>query len=168
MGIGIRRRRSATAYSQRAPRTDCGSYFAAGFCIYCGRHGDECSFSSCYLWLVFLFRRYDRQFLSVTSGSSRIHTPILIVNPLPVDENIQLSFIANHSTRPRDYSPFFACCLTPFHISVLMLNPSLLFPPIHDPTHLHSTCTVQSSFGSGRTLDCNMEPAVDVISSHGD
>ena len=28
--------------------SDCSFYFAAGFCIHCGHHSDNCNFSSCY------------------------------------------------------------------------------------------------------------------------
>jgi len=43
------------------PRTDCRYYFVASFCIYCGRHKDDCNFSS-KQWRVWLSAQLCRIF----------------------------------------------------------------------------------------------------------
>jgi len=43
-GIGVCKCISATANPRRDPWTDCGSGFAAGFCIFCGRRRDDGNF----------------------------------------------------------------------------------------------------------------------------
>jgi len=45
-GSGIRGGRSVLVDSRTDLRTDCGFNFATGFCIHCGRHGDDSNFSS--------------------------------------------------------------------------------------------------------------------------